>query len=233
MTVWFALILGAYLLGSVPVSYLAAKLSRGIDLRQYGTAQMGAGNLWRMTSWRLGLPVGLFDLSKGLVMMWVAELAGLDIAQQLAVGAAAIAGHNWPIFLRFNGGRGIGTTMGVILIVPLINGMAAWGVVTFFAIALIGSLIMRSSPLPVIIGVAALPLVSWLFNEPLSVTMGYLAILLIIVIKRLTAPRTGGEVSKGRRLFNRLFFDRDIKGRKTWMYRVPSEAGSMEEPIEQ
>ncbi len=67
MTVWFALlVLGAYLLGTVPTSYLAAKLSRGIDLRQYGTGQVGGGNLWRMTSWKLGLPVGLFDLSKGL-----------------------------------------------------------------------------------------------------------------------------------------------------------------------
>ena len=71
MTVEFILlIIAAYLLGSVPASYLVAKWWRGIDLRQYGTGQAGGGNLWRMTSWRLGLPVGIFDLSKGLVMVW-------------------------------------------------------------------------------------------------------------------------------------------------------------------
>ena len=82
------LVLGAYLLGSVPVSYLAARFSRGIDLRQYGTGQVGAGNLWRMTSWRLGLPVGIFDLGKGIAMVWVAQLVGLGIAQQVTVGSA-------------------------------------------------------------------------------------------------------------------------------------------------
>jgi len=232
MTIWFALILGAYLLGSVPASYLAAKLFRGIDLRQYGTGQVGGGNLWRMTSWRLGMPVGLFDLSKGLVMVLVSQLVGLNIAQQIVVGSAAVIGHNWPVFLRFHGGRGVGTTMGVIFILPLINEMTPWATVAFFGILIIGSLILRSSPLPVFAGVVALPLVSW-FQEPLSVTLGFLAIFLIIVIKRLTAPRPVSAVSKGRLLLNRLLFDRDTGDRKAWMYRVPPEAGSTEQPFGQ
>jgi len=227
MAVWFALILGAYLLGSVPVSYLVAKWSRGIDLRQYGTGQVGGGNLWRLTSWRLALPVGLFDLSKGWVMVWVAQLVGLDITQQLVVGLAAIIGHNWPIFLRFHGGRGVGTTIGVIFILPFINDMTPWGAVTFLGILVIGTIIIRSSPLPVLVAAVALPLVSW-FQEPLSVTLGFLAIFLVIVIKRLTAPRPVSAVSKGELLLNRLIFDRDIRDRKAWMYRVPPETGSTE-----
>ncbi|MEE8318062.1 MAG: glycerol-3-phosphate acyltransferase, partial [Dehalococcoidales bacterium] len=67
MAIWIGLIVGAYILGSVPVSYLVARLCYGLDLREYGTGQMGGGNLWRMTSWRLGLPVGVFDLSKGIL----------------------------------------------------------------------------------------------------------------------------------------------------------------------
>ena len=223
MTIWFvSLILGAYLLGSVPASYLAARLSRGIDLRQYGTGQVGGGNLWRMTSWKLGLPVGIFDLSKGLVMILVAKSIGLDTAQQLAVGTAAIVGHNWPVFLRFQGGRGIGTTMGVIIILPLINDMTPWASVAFFAILIAGAGIMRSSPLPALLGAAALPLVSW-FYEPLSITLGFLAIFLIIVIKRLTVPISTDSVtvSKSQRFFNRLLFDRDIRDREDWMYRKP------------
>lgn len=233
MAIWLALILGAYLLGSVPVSYIVARLSRGIDLRQYGTGQVGAGNLWRLTSRRLALPVCIFDLIKGLLMVWVAQLVGLDITQQIVVGLAAIIGHNWPIFLRFSGGRGIGTTIGVIIILPLINDMTPWATVAFLAALIIGTIIMRSSPVPVFVGVAALPLVSW-FYEPLSVTLAFLAMFLIIVIKRLTAPRSGGAVlvSKGQLLLNRLFFDRDIMDRKAWMYRVPSGADSTEQPFE-
>ena len=226
MTIWFVLLaLGAYLLGSVPASYLAARLFRGIDLRQCGTGQVGAGNLWRMTSWKLGLPVGIFDLSKGLVMVLVAESVGLDVSQQLVVGLAVIIGHNWPVFLRFNGGRGIGTTMGVILILPLINDMTPWASVAFFAILIIGTLLMRSSPVAALAGAMALALVSWWFHEQLSVILGFSAIFLILVIKRLTAPLSASTVSIGKRqlLLNRLLFDRDIRDRKAWMYRKPDE----------
>jgi len=231
MGVWFALMLGVYLLGSVPVSYLAARLFRGIDLRQYGTGQVGGGNLWRMTSWRLALPVGIFDLSKGLVMVWVAQSVGLSVAQQLVVGLAAIIGHNWSVFLRFHGGRGIGTTIGVIFILPLINDMTPWATVAFFSFLVVGSVILRSSPLPVLVGVTATPIISW-FYEPLSVTLGFWALFLVIVIKRLTAPRAVEAISvdKGRLLLNRLLFDRDIMDRKTWLYRAPPEASATGEP---
>ncbi len=229
MAIWFALISGAYFLGSVPAAYLVARLSRGIDLRQYGTGQVGGGNLWRMTSWRHALPVGIFDLSKGLVMVWAAQAAGLGVAQQIAVGTAAVIGHNWSVFLRFGGGRGIGTAMGVILILPLINDLTPWVAVAFFTILVIGAVILRSSPLPILLGMAAMPLVS-LFYEPLSVTLGFLAIFLIIVTKRLTAPRPEGaaSTSKGRLLLYRLLFDRDIGDRKVWMYRTPPKTSAPE-----
>ncbi|MFQ6121648.1 MAG: glycerol-3-phosphate acyltransferase [Dehalococcoidales bacterium] len=228
------LILGAYLVSSVPLSYIAAKLSRGIDLRQYGTGQVGAGNLWRLTSWRLALPIGLFDLSKGLMMVWVAQLVGLNIPQQLTVGLAAIIGHNWPIFLRFSGGRGVGTAIGVVLILPIINEMTPWATVAFLTIIIIGTVITRSSPLPVLVAAAALPLVSWSL-EPPSVTLGFLAIFVIIVVKRLTAPRSAEAalISRGQLLVNRLLFDRDIGDRKAWMYRTPREASSTEQSPEE
>lgn len=220
MTIWFVLIVCAYLLGSVPASYLVGKL-RGIDLRQHGTTQVGGGNLWRMTSWKLGLPVGIFDFSKGLVMVWVAQLQGLDVAQQIAVGLAAIAGHNWPIFLRFHGGRGIGTTLGILTILPFINDMTPWPSVAFWAILVIGRLVLGSSPLPVLAGLMAAPIISHVFLEPLPVTLGFLAICLVIVIKRLTAQPSAETVSisTGRLLLNRFLFDRDISDKKVWMYR--------------
>ena len=156
---------------------------------------------------------------------------GLGIAQQLVVGLAAIIGHNWPIFLRFSGGRGVGTMVGVILILPLINDMTPWATIAFFSFLVVGSVILRSSPLPVLAGITAMPIVSS-FYESLSVTLGFLAIFLVIVVKRLTAPRAveAVEASKGRLLLNRLLFDRDIVDRKAWMYRVPPEASAKEPP---
>ena len=102
--------------------------------------------------------------------------------------------------------------------------------VAFFTFLVIGAITLRSSPLPVLLGVTAMPLVS-LFYEPLTVTLGFLAIFLILVVKRLTVPRAADavSVSRGQLLLNRLLFDRDIRDRQAWMFRVP-EAGVAKRP---
>jgi len=230
MAIWIVLILGAYLLGSVPAAYLVVRLFRRTDLRQYGTGQVGAGNLWRMTSWKLGLPVGVFDFSKGLVMVWVAQLLDLSVTQQIIVGAAAIIGHNWSVFLRFHGGRGVATAVGVVFILPFINEITPWPSLALLTILIVGTIATRSSPIPVLFSMASLPLVS-LFYEPLFVTLSFLAIFLIVVIRRLTARRriTTVPVSNKRLLFNRLVFDRDIMDRRTWMYQRNLKTSSSKE----
>ena len=225
MIIWLVLLtLGAYLLGALPVHYWAAKLYKGIDLRQYGTGQAGAGNLWRMTSsWKIGLSISIFDLTKGMVMVLLARFIGLDIALQLVIGLAAIIGHNWSVFLRFGGGRGVATALGVVIITPSINGLPPWGVLAFVVVALVLFLVLHTTPLAALLGLTAVPLVSWGFYEPPAFALGFLAILLIIVAKRLTAQRSAEAASIGSRrlFFNRLFFDRDIKDRKVWMNRKP------------
>ena len=92
-------------------------------------------------------------------------------------------------------------------------------------IVAIGMLILRSSPLPILLAVAAAPLASWLAHEPTAVTLGYLAIFLILVIKRLTAPFSADadSISRKELLLNRFLFDRDIKDKRGWMYRKPLE----------
>jgi glycerol-3-phosphate acyltransferase PlsY len=229
MAIWFALILAAYLIGSIPAAYLGGKFALGVDIKQLGTGQVGAGNLWRMTSWKLGIPIGAFDFGKGMLMVWMAQSLGLGAGQQLIVGAAAVAGHNWSVFLRFSGGRGVATTMGVVLILPLINRMTPWPVIACFACLAVGSVILRSSPLPVLAGIILLPIVS-AFYEPVATTLGFLTLLLVVVIKRLTAPRAAEatSVSKKKVFWNRLLFDRDIMDRKAWMSRSPFKAKNIE-----
>ena len=215
------LILGAYLLGSVPTAYIAAKLSRGIDMRRFSDGNVGASNLLRLTSKQVAIPVIIFDLGKGLAMVWVAQLMGLGIAQQVTVGLATIIGHNWSVFLRFSGGRGVLTTLGIALILPLINNLVPWGIVAFLVIAAIGLYIIRNFPLGVGAGILATPLVSWGLGEPLPITLGFSAMFLIMVLRRLTAPRTSftASVTTGQLLINRLLFDRDIRDKKAWIKR--------------
>jgi len=225
MTINFALLLlGSYLLGSVPAAYLAARWRRGIDIRQYGSGNVGAANILKTTSKRLALVVVIFDVGKGMITVWAAQLVGLDIVPQVAVGLATIIGHNWPVFLRFSGGRGVLTTLGVAFFLPLTNGpLVPWGVVVGLVAVGISLLITHHTPLGVGAGIAALPLVSWIAGEPISMTWGFLAMFLIMVIRRLTAPKTSvtASVPSGELVLNRLLFDRDIRDGKAWIQQRP------------
>lgn len=104
---------------------------------------------------------------------------------------------------------------------PLINNLVPWGIVAFLAIAGIGLFIIHNLPVGVSAGILATPLVSWGVGEPLPITLGFLAMLLIMVIRRLTAPRTPftASVTPGQLLVNRLLFDRDIRDKKAWINR--------------
>ena len=225
MAIEFGLLtLGAYLLGSVPAAYLAARWSRGIDIRQCGDGNVGSTNLMRLTSKRIAIPVVIFDLGKGALMVWVAQLLGLDIPQQVTVGLAAIIGHNWPVFLHFNGGRGIFTSLGVISILApwlgLIVLVIAYGLAPFHQLAV-----------GVFLAVTFAPTGAWVLSQPLGVTdklpitLGSLAIFLIVLIRRSTAPRTifTSSVPLGQLLVNRLLFDRDIRDREAWIKQRPSQ----------
>ncbi len=220
MTAWIALIVIGYLLGSIPLSYLVGK-RRGIDLRKQGTHQVGGGNLWRLASRRLGLIVAIFDLIKGILMVVIAWLFGLSAGWQLVIGLAVIVGHNWPVFLRFHGGRGIATLLGLAVILPALNNISPWPSIIAMGFVLIMLVIYHSSPLPVLISAASLPLTSWLFHAGLAVTLAYLAIFLVVVLKRLTAQPAPEklEISRWRLFMNRLFFDRDIADRHAWVHR--------------
>lgn len=221
---WIILIVCAYLLGSVPVSYLVAR-ARGIDLRKQGTRQVGSGNLWRMTSRKFGLAIGIFDFTKGLIMVVIARAFGMDIAEQVVVGLATVIGHNWPVFLGFHGGRGAATTLGVVIIIPSINDSTALPAVIALSIVVVGTVLVRSSALPVLLAAASLPATYWAFQNDTATTTAFLAAFLILVIKRLTAQPINKDLNINMKqvLLNRFLFDRDIRDRKAWMFQEPIE----------
>jgi acyl phosphate:glycerol-3-phosphate acyltransferase len=229
MDIWikFAiLIVIAYLLGSAPLSYLVAR-SRGIDLRKQGTHQVGGGNLWRTTSHKLGILVGIFDFLKGALMVFIAWEWGLDAGLQLFAGLGAMIGHNWPVFLRFHGGRGVATTLGIIIILPVINQdvITTWPMVACAAVGIGSLIIFRRTPVPVLLALISMPIVSGAVKEPLFVPLGYTVMTLILILKRLTAQASTEkrEIGMGQLLLNRLLFDRDVRHRADWVHRKQAE----------
>jgi glycerol-3-phosphate acyltransferase PlsY len=213
------LIIGGYLMGAIPAAYLVARWRRRIDIRQYGSGNVGGANLVKVGARWMAAVVVIFDIGKAMPAVWVAQLVGLDITQQVVIGLAAVIGHNWPVFLRFSGGRGISTIMGVALIVPVVNGLVPWSFITFMAIMILNVLTVRNIPIGIGITVAVMPIVSWAVDEPLALTMGFVAMFVIMVIRRLTPRRTpaSASVPTGELLLNRFLFDRDIRDREAWI----------------
>jgi acyl phosphate:glycerol-3-phosphate acyltransferase len=216
----------AYLVGSIPTAYLIARWRKGIDIRQYGSGNVGASNVMATVSKKWSVFVTIFDIAKGAGMVWAAQLLGLSVAQQAIAGLAAVVGHNWTVFLNFGGGRGIFTSLGVIfMMAPRVGVFALVFPYLFFAP-------FKLLPLGVTIALILLPLISWLLHvpfavgEPLPVALCFLGIFLIAMLRRFTAPRSpiSASVPAGELFLNRLFFDRDIKDREAWINQTRTGA---------
>jgi len=120
---WPFWLLGSYLLGAFPTSYLAGRLLKGIDLRQYGSGNLGATNAFRVLGPGPGILVLGVDVLKGFApVYWIPALVGLEsrgsttaVLFQILIGVAAVAGHIFNPFFRFRGGKGVATATGVFL----------------------------------------------------------------------------------------------------------------------
>ncbi|MFH0847421.1 MAG: glycerol-3-phosphate acyltransferase, partial [Chloroflexota bacterium] len=160
MTYKFVLLIaGAYLLGSVPAAYIAAKLALGIDIREYGSGNVGGSNLLKVAPKWISAVAFTYDVIKGILPVWLARILGLNLASQVVVGLAAISGHNWSVFLGFSGGRGIATTLGVTLSLMPKLALILLGVV-------VGSIPFHQMPLVTLIALRLFPLAGWFSRIP-------------------------------------------------------------------
>jgi acyl phosphate:glycerol-3-phosphate acyltransferase len=114
---WPLWLLASYLIGAIPTSYLVGKVFRGIDLREYGSRNLGATNLYRTLGWKFAIPVGLFDVAKGAVpVLAFGGLAPPSIPQfPVLCGVSAVMGHVFSIFVGFKGGKGVATAAGMVM----------------------------------------------------------------------------------------------------------------------
>lgn len=207
-----ALILGAYLLGSVPSAYIASRLLRGIDIREHGSGNVGGSNVWHTVAHWAVVPVGLFDVLKAALPTWAALVPfqmGYTVA--VAAGLAAMAGHAWSVYLDFTGGRGLSCVLGTLLIVfPA-------GLILESSLMLLG-LLLHAEALMAWLGLLVLPWLSAALGEPPAVTWGCVAMLVLTAAKRLEANRRPipGDTERWKVLFNRLWLDRDVASRREW-----------------
>ena len=109
--------MAAYLLGSVPFAYLLGRLARGVDIRRVGTGNVGTLNTFRQIGPAAGVAVILLDTVKGMVAVNLPSMVGAPQPVEYAAAVAVLAGHNWPLYLGFHGGKGAATVAGASLAV--------------------------------------------------------------------------------------------------------------------
>ena len=198
---YIGVIILCYLIGAIPFGVIVGKITRGIDVRQYGSGSMGMTNVLRIVGARAGAIVFAADMGKGA---GAAALAGFLLTSpaaewgQVAGGAAAIVGPCWPVYVRFRGGRGINTGFGAILLM-------AWPVALFILAAFLITLILfryvslSSIAASLTVLVALIPLVA-LDEEPFAyLVFGLIAVPIVIFRHRGNIQRllTGREPKIG------------------------------------
>jgi glycerol-3-phosphate acyltransferase PlsY len=172
-------ILGGYLLGSMPFGYWVVLLVKGEDIRKVGSGNIGASNVWRTYGRWLGIPIVLLDIAKGFVPALVGALLVGELTAVLA-GGAAMLGHWRPLFLRFQkGGKTVATGGGVFLgAAPLLGliGVAVW-IVVF--------LLSRYASLASIVAALSLPILAVVLGEPWPIIVfGVIAAVGVVLLHR-------------------------------------------------
>lgn len=153
-----SVVITAYLIGAIPSAYIAGRLLKGVDIREVGDRNVGAANAFRELGARAGIAVGIIDVGKGATALLIAEALGVPLPALLLTGLAAVAGHNWPIFLKFRGGRGEATTVGVLLT------LMPRETLIVFAVAALPFFITHNIILTSVFLFVPLPLVAWLLG---------------------------------------------------------------------
>ena len=181
-TLWLIPI-AAYLLGSIPFGYLIVKMGSGSDVRGSGSGNIGATNVTRVAGKAAGVATLLLDVGKGYLAVWLAmRWSHGNIRWVMGAGVAVVLGHTFSCWLRFRGGKGVATGLGVFLAVAwqaVLATLVVWIVVVAF---------WRYVSLGSVVAAAALPILVYLFYAPghappLAVSFGSVAVAILVIFK--------------------------------------------------
>jgi len=191
------IILGCYLLGSIPFGYIAGKLFKKIDIRELGSGNIGATNVFRILGPSLASLVLIGDIGKGIFSIYLVQYFNIDNLLILTIaGLAVICGHDWSLFLGFKGGKGIATTFGVIFALnPIISILAivVWVVVM---------IITRYASLSSILAVISIMIFTILFKQPYEYIIFSAIIMILSIFKHkenIKRLRSGNERKIGKK----------------------------------
>lgn len=189
----FFSIFSSYLIGSIPFTQILARWVKGIDLRTVGSRNVGGRNLSRQIGLLWGILGGTLDVAKGAVAMWFSELLGVPDPLRLVNGMAVVAGHNWPLWLRFHGGKGLLAALGAITWVVFPEGFWSF---------LLGALVLvptRNIFFASTTGFSTMLVVAFILQRPVEIYLficGSWAVILLASIPDLVATiTTAGALS--------------------------------------
>jgi glycerol-3-phosphate acyltransferase PlsY len=172
------LLIGAYLLGSIPFAWLFVKAAGRGDVRRIGSGNVGATNAMRAAGWKVALPIALLDIGKGVAAVLVMRTATPDPGWVAAAGLAAVVGHCFPVWLRFSGGKGVATGAGVFFTI-------AWPTMLVVAAVWIVVLgVFRTVSLASVTAAASFPIALFLITRPTAPTMVCGALTAAVIIWR-------------------------------------------------
>ncbi len=172
-------ILFAYLLGSIPFAYLITRRRTGLDIREVGEGNVGGRNVWHVVGPTWGTIVSLLDGIKGMAaVMFARDVLRVSPTAALLAGPAVIAGHGFPVFLRFRGGKGVASTFGVIMAwMPeaALGGLATFG---------LSQLFLHDFNKSIVVGVVTLLVLPPFLGYPLPMALYALALFLALGLKK-------------------------------------------------
>ncbi len=191
------LIIVAYLIGSIPTALLVSKRFFGIDIRDYGSGNMGATNTFRVLGSRYGTMVMVFDILKGMAAVMLYNFLPFYINHDLertnlmlGLGLSAVVGHVFPVFANFRGGKGVATLLGMVLAIQPVIAVSCIGI---FVLVLF---LTRYVSLSSILAAVALPIcVLWIWNENEVLYRVFALIVAVLVI--VTHQKNIGRILRG------------------------------------
>jgi glycerol-3-phosphate acyltransferase PlsY len=190
-----------YLLGSIPTAYIVSRMRKGVDIRNVGSGNMGAGNVMRQIGAHEGVLVGIIDVAKGSGAVLIAQALNISELWVFGAGFAALVGHNFPVFAGFRGGRGSATIIGIFFV------LAPKAILITLAVAAIPFFTTRKFMAALFIGFGLLPLFAWLFEGSLTLVRYVLVIDLFMLVRNL--PDIKQILGKG--VIRDMIYDRHKK----------------------
>lgn len=172
-------ILAAYVIGSIPFGYLACRLIKGQDVRTTGSGSIGATNVRRLMGMKWFIAIMILDTAKGFAAVYLAKSIGYETDLLILIGLSAIFGHVFPFWLKFKGGKGVATTLGVALALCPEIGAATFGVWLFVLV------LTRYMSVASVFGAITLTILSILYVSDTTISLLFSLIAALVVIKHI------------------------------------------------